>query len=139
MLEARWETEQHNSSILYLKQAVLSLQVLFSLKVSDTPSLWREQYPKHSYTPLHGLVCLYMTVLLQEVDLAIEEEFANQLVSMLKSLPIRDIFQEATTSLAPLSLMHQESSQRALRVITAMRPQDNSTVSLSLSGVSNFL
>ena len=57
MLEARWETEQHNSSILYLKQAVLSLQVLFSLKVSDTPSLWREQYPKHSYTPLHGLVC----------------------------------------------------------------------------------
>ena len=80
-----------------------------------------------------------MTVLLQEVDLAIEEEFANQLVSMLKSLPIRDIFQEATTSLAPLSLMHQESSQRALRVITAMRPQDNSTVSLSLSGVSNFL
>ena len=27
MLEARWETEQHNSSILYFKQAVLSLQV----------------------------------------------------------------------------------------------------------------
>ena len=71
--------------------------------------------------------------------MAVEEDFANQLVSMLKSLPIRDIFQEATTSLAPLSLMHQESSQRALRVITATRPQDNSAVSLSISGVSNSL
>ena len=39
MLEARWETEQHNSSILYFRKAVLSLQVLFSPKVPDTPSL----------------------------------------------------------------------------------------------------
>ena len=37
MLEARWETEQHNSSILYFRQAVLSLQVFFS--PSDTASL----------------------------------------------------------------------------------------------------
>ena len=71
---------------------------------------------------MHGLVCFDIKFLLQEVDLAVEEEFANQLVSMLKSLPIRDIFQEATTSLAPVSLRHQESSQRALRVITETCP-----------------
>ena len=39
MLEARWETEQHNSSILYFRQAVLSLQVSFSPKVPDTSFL----------------------------------------------------------------------------------------------------
>ena len=39
MLEARWETEQHNSSILYFRQAVLSLQVSFTSKLSDTPYL----------------------------------------------------------------------------------------------------
>ena len=59
MLEARWETEQHNSSILYFRQAVLSLQVVLSPKVSDTPSLGRTIF-KHSYTPLHGLVSFKM-------------------------------------------------------------------------------
>ena len=63
-----------------------------------------------------------MNFLLQEVDLAVEEEFANQLVSMTRSLPIRDIFQEAASSPAPVSLVHQESSQRALRV-TMMYPE----------------
>ena len=55
MLEARWETEQHNSSILYFRQAVLSLQVLFSPMVSDTPSLERTT-PSHSYTST--LLCM---------------------------------------------------------------------------------
>lgn len=55
-------------------------------------------------------------LLAQEIDLAVEEEFANQLVSLVKSLPFGDIYQEATASLAPVSLMHQENSQRALKV-----------------------
>ena len=50
--------------------------------------------------------------------MAVEEEFANELVHMIRNLPIRDIFQETTTTPTPVSLVHQESSQRALRVIT---------------------
>ena len=70
--------------------------------------------------------------------MAVEEEFANQLVSMLKSLPIRDLFQEATTGLAPVLLLHQESSQRALRVITKPSPQDNKSISPIISGPATF-
>ena len=45
-----------------------------------------------------------------------EEVFANQLVSMVKGMPFGDLFQEASASPAPVSLMHQENSQRALKV-----------------------
>ncbi len=45
-----------------------------------------------------------------------EEVFANQLVTMVKGLPFGDIFQEASGSSQPGSVMHQENSQRALKV-----------------------
>ena len=45
-----------------------------------------------------------------------EEVFANQLASMVKGLPFGDLFQEASASSAPVSLMHQENSHRALKV-----------------------
>ena len=51
----------------------------------------------------------------QEIDLAVEEVFANQLVTMVKGLPFGDIFQEASSSRQPGSVMHQENSQRALK------------------------
>ena len=44
-----------------------------------------------------------------------EEVFANQLVTMMKGLPFGDIFQEASSSRQPGSVMHQENSQRALK------------------------
>ncbi len=47
-----------------------------------------------------------------------EEVFANQLVTMVKSLPFGDIFQEAPSGSQPGSVMHQENSQRALKVIS---------------------
>ena len=45
-----------------------------------------------------------------------EEVFANQLVTMVKGLPFGDIFQEVSGSSQPGSVMHQENSQRALKV-----------------------
>ena len=57
---------------------------------------------------------------MQEIDLALEEVFANQLVSMAKGMPFGDLFQEASASPAPVSLMHQEDSQRALKVGCSM-------------------
>ncbi len=56
---------------------------------------------------------------MQEIDLAVEEVFANELVSMVKNLPYGDIFQEAATNgrSEPVSAMHQENSQRALKVL----------------------
>ena len=45
-----------------------------------------------------------------------EEVFANQLVSMVKGLPFGDIFQESSSSSQPGSVMHQENSQRVLKV-----------------------
>ena len=53
---------------------------------------------------------------MQEVDLAVEEVFANQLVTMVKGLPFGDVYQEVSGSTQPGPVMHQENSQRALKV-----------------------
>lgn len=53
---------------------------------------------------------------MQEMDLSVEEVFANQLVRMVKGLPFEDVFQESSGSSQPGSVMHQENSQRALKV-----------------------
>jgi len=49
----------------------------------------------------------------------VEEVFANELVSMVKNLPYGDIFQEVSTNgqSSPVSVMHQENSQRAFKVL----------------------
>ncbi len=46
----------------------------------------------------------------------VEEVFANQLVNLVKGMPLGDLFQEAPACPAPVSVTHQESSQRALKV-----------------------
>ena len=147
MLEAHWETVHQHSSILFFKQAVLSLQVwlcasptticlgktcspgdnrsmsqpdimeccvgshLFCMCLSPAVSLTLQLALDSQSNPESCWV-----LRLQEVDLSVEEVFANQLVTMVKGLPFGDIFQEVTGNSQPGSVIHQENSQRALKV-----------------------
>jgi hypothetical protein len=103
---------QHNPSILYFRNALLVLQVL---QLSNLLCNKFGFVPASYEVAGSSLRRVAGGAKLQEMDLLVEEEFLDVLVSLARHLPLEDLWQ-ADQRPAHTPVLHQDQSRSALQV-----------------------